>query len=66
MSPAETAMQGIAALQGERNDARENIVYTAMVILNSFGLAKNALARQTLESAIDSGKALIHWEKGCV
>lgn len=57
--------EGAAALHGEKNYARENILYLSMVILSKFDLKNNSSeAYQMLLNALDSGKALKHWEKG--
>ncbi|MBX9850248.1 MAG: hypothetical protein K2X86_00645 [Cytophagaceae bacterium] len=63
VSEKESYEEGIAALRGEKNYARQNIIYLALVILNKFNLMDSEKALTTLSHSLDSGKALSHWEK---
>jgi anthranilate phosphoribosyltransferase len=56
--------EGLAALKGQHNYARENILYLASLIVSKFNLAPAGEILALLTQAIDSGKALKHWEKG--
>jgi anthranilate phosphoribosyltransferase len=56
--------EGLAALKGEANYARENIVYLAALILSKFNLVPIDKVLPFLIEKIDSGKAWKHWEKG--
>jgi anthranilate phosphoribosyltransferase len=61
----ESAEEGLAALKGEKNYARENMLYSALTILDKMKLADPLAALPLLSNSLDSGKALGHWEKGC-
>jgi anthranilate phosphoribosyltransferase len=58
--------EGIAALYGEHNYARVNILYLASLIANKFNLAPAGKIPELLSQTIDSGKVLQHWEKGAL
>lgn len=55
--------EGIAALNGEKNYARENILYLAIAILTQFKLESSETAFNKLTKGLDSGNALAHWIK---
>jgi len=57
-------IEGVKALRGERNYARENILYLASVILEAFELKTKEEILTHLSAVIDSGKAVEHWENG--
>jgi anthranilate phosphoribosyltransferase len=61
----ESADEGLAALRGEKNYARENMLYLAVTILDKLKLADPDTALPLLINSLDSGKVLAHWEKGC-
>lgn len=65
LNPDDTVGEGLKALKGQRNEAFQNILYTASIVIASFNLMPLATAKPFLESLIDSGKALKHWELGC-
>jgi anthranilate phosphoribosyltransferase len=65
LTAKESAEEGLAALRGEKNYARENILYLATTILDKMKLADPIVALELLSKSLDSGKALSHWEKGC-
>jgi anthranilate phosphoribosyltransferase len=54
--------EGLAALKGERNYARENILYLACLIISKFSLMDASKAHSLLSKNIDTGKALKHWQ----
>ena len=56
--------EGIAALNAEKNMAREKIIYLALVIIHKFNLMPIAEAKKLLIDNLDSGKVLHHWNKG--
>lgn len=58
--------QGLSALKNEHGNARDSILYLAMVILDKFGLMRPDVSRSALEESLKSGLALSHWEKGMV
>lgn len=60
----DSLIEGMAALKGEKNYARENILYQALVILTKFNLMDKPTALSNLANNLDSGKAFEHWEKG--
>jgi anthranilate phosphoribosyltransferase len=53
--------EGLSALKGEKNNARENIIYLAAAILDTFKLEDTKTAVEKISEAIDSGKALKAW-----
>jgi anthranilate phosphoribosyltransferase len=57
--------EGLEALENKEGFAKENIVYTAAVILSKFEMEPVDKLVEKLRSAIASGKALSHWMKGC-
>jgi anthranilate phosphoribosyltransferase len=63
LSAKESAEEGLAALKGEKNYARENMLYTACAILDKMKLSPPDSSLQLLRKNLDSGKALEHWEK---
>ncbi|HXA01574.1 MAG TPA: hypothetical protein VNW99_06275 [Cytophagaceae bacterium] len=65
LTAKESAEEGLAALNGEKNYARENMLYLATVILDKMKLADPIVALDLLSKSLDSGKAFSHWEKGC-
>jgi anthranilate phosphoribosyltransferase len=64
ISAEDSFIEGVKALRGERNYARENILYLASVILDTFELKTKEEIVGHLSAAIDSGKAVEHWENG--
>ena len=64
LTAKESAGEGLAAFKGEKNYARENILYSAITILDKMKLADPLAALNLLTNSLDSGKALSHWEKG--
>jgi anthranilate phosphoribosyltransferase len=58
--------EGLAALKGEHNYARENILYLASLIVSKFNLVPAGKIPALLSQTIDSGKAMQHWEKGAL
>jgi anthranilate phosphoribosyltransferase len=64
ISAAVSYQEGIKAIKGEKNYARENILYMALVILDTFSLMDNSTALEHLTTCLDSGKTLLHWDKG--
>jgi anthranilate phosphoribosyltransferase len=65
ITPTDVVREGLAALQGEKNEARLNMMYTSMIILQSFGLMAKEASFELLTASLDSGKALQHWNRGC-
>jgi anthranilate phosphoribosyltransferase len=65
LTAKESTEEGLAALKGEKNYARENMLYVACTILDKMKLVNPLIALPLLNNSIDSGKALSHWEKGC-
>jgi anthranilate phosphoribosyltransferase len=59
-----SANEGLEALENTDGFAKENIIYTAAVILSKFGLEPAKLVVAGLRNAIESGKALSHWKNG--
>jgi anthranilate phosphoribosyltransferase len=55
--------EGVAALNGEKNYARENILYLAIAILTQFQLESSETAFIKLTKSLESGKAFSHWIK---
>ena len=62
VSEKESLDECMAALRGEKNYARQNILYLALVILNKFALMDSEKAMTALSNSLDSGKALQHWK----
>lgn len=56
--------EGIAALKGEVNMAREKILYLSLVIISKFELMDMAEAKSRIMENLDSGKILTIWEAG--
>lgn len=56
---------GTAALKGERNTAREILVHQISQLVSGFEPIELTDAQEKVIDAIDSGRALQHWEKGC-
>jgi anthranilate phosphoribosyltransferase len=65
LTAKESAEEGLAALRGEKNYARENMLYLAVTILDKMKLSDPSSTLPLLNNSLDSGKALLHWEKGC-
>ena len=63
-TPSEIVRLGVQALNGERNEAYFNILYTALVIIDSFNLMDKEKALNLLTNNIMSGKALKFWNSG--
>lgn len=55
--------EGLAALKGEKNMAREKIVYLALVILSKFNL-NSSVTKDTLYQLLDTGNPLQRWYQG--
>ena len=56
--------QGLAALSGEKNEARLIIEYQVSSILDLNGLMERSRISKCIEDVISSGKALGHWNRG--
>jgi anthranilate phosphoribosyltransferase len=65
LTAKESVEEGMAALRGEKNYARQNMLYLAITILDKMKLADPIIALELLSKSLDSGKALEHWERGC-
>ncbi|MFL5729042.1 MAG: hypothetical protein ACJ75J_06085 [Cytophagaceae bacterium] len=65
LSAKESAEEGLEALRGEKNYARENMLYLACTILDKMNLCPPTQSLPMLQESLDSGKALSHWEMGC-
>jgi anthranilate phosphoribosyltransferase len=59
----QSLQEGMEALKGVKNYARENILYLACSILSKFKLLKGEEAVKILSKTLDSGKALKAWEE---
>lgn len=60
-------LEGIAALQGEKNYARQNILYLAITLLSKFELVKDIPeTMKVLDNCLESKKALSCWNNGNV
>jgi anthranilate phosphoribosyltransferase len=57
--------EGVEALEDKEGFAKENIIYTAAVILTKFSLEPVEFVISKLRDSVSSGKALARWEKGC-
>jgi anthranilate phosphoribosyltransferase len=64
LTAKESVEEGLAALKGEKNYARENMLYLACAILDKLKLSPPDTSLKLLAESLDSGKALDHWEKG--
>ncbi|HYG37487.1 MAG TPA: hypothetical protein VD908_02655 [Cytophagales bacterium] len=66
ITPEVSLMEGIEALEGKDGFAKENILYTASIILDKLGLVESKATKAYLNSFIESGSALRHWKNGCL
>lgn len=58
------AEAGLSALAGQQGPARDSLIYSGAIMLSHMGLEKNIQdAADRIRSAIDSGKALTHFQK---
>lgn len=56
---------GLDALNGKRNMAREILLGQAVRISRGLRITASSDIRQKAEKALDSGRALAHWQNGC-
>ena len=60
----EAARAGLSALQGNEGPARDCLVYSGAIMLVHLGIGKNLKdSAERIRAAIDSGKALAHFQK---
>ncbi|WP_205719992.1 hypothetical protein [Fodinibius halophilus] len=57
---------GTAALQGDHNTAREILVHQVSQLISGFEPIEVTGARRKVINAIESGRALQHWQSGCL
>jgi anthranilate phosphoribosyltransferase len=61
--PEDVLAEGVAALEGKKNYAREALIYQATVIISKFNLIPSNNLTDLLKQKIDSGEALARWNK---
>lgn len=64
INPENSLKEGIEALKGVNGFAKDNILYTAALILDKLGLMQKNSIVNLLNACVESGRALNHWEKG--
>ncbi|MBO9703763.1 MAG: hypothetical protein J7604_26390 [Sporocytophaga sp.] len=61
IKPEDVLSEGLAALEGKKNYAREAIIYQAAVIITKFNLIQQKDLISLLQQKLDSGEALNRW-----
>lgn len=61
IKPEDVLSEGLAALEGKKNYAREAIIYQAAVIITKFNLKQQNDLISVLKQKLDSGDALSRW-----
>ncbi|MCR6639137.1 MAG: hypothetical protein NVV82_09180 [Sporocytophaga sp.] len=59
--PEDVLSEGLAALEGKKNYAREAIIYETAVIITKFNLVQQKNLIAVLKQKLDSGEALNRW-----
>ncbi len=61
---SEAAQAGLCALEGEEGPARDSLIYSGAIMLTHMGIEKSLKdSSERIRMAIDSGKALMHFQK---